>query len=156
MMRVGAARHRKTQGGAVIVEAVVVTPFLLLLILAAAEITNAFVEHNTLTKAVRAGARHAAGNAIVGTTGLVALSPQLVSETRNLVVYGNTAGTGTPVLTGFAPGTIQVQDLGGNDIQVTASYAYTGILGATLPSFGFGSSHDLTPTLRATVVMRAL
>jgi Flp pilus assembly protein TadG len=154
MYQFASKNHR--QKGAVLVEAVVVTPVLLFLILVAGEVTNAFVEHNTLTKAVRAGARHAASNAIVGTTGLVSLSPQLVTETRNLVVYGNTAGTGTRILAGVGPVDIQVQDLGSNNIQVTAAYSYTGILGASLPGFGFGADVGLTPVLSATVTMRAL
>ncbi|MDH3931429.1 MAG: hypothetical protein OET16_04305, partial [Chromatiales bacterium] len=59
-------------------------------------------------------------------------------------------------LPGLTVGDIQVIDLGGNVIQLTASYAYTGILGATLPGFGFGSDGDLTHNLEATVSMRAL
>lgn len=147
---------RKGQRGAAVIEAVVTTPFLLLLMLVAAEVTNAFVDHNTLTKAVRGGARHVAAKAALGTTGTVVLTPQLITEAQSLVVYGNSSSNGSPRLPGLTMGDIQVVDLGDNVIQVTASYAYTGILGATLPSFGFGADGDLIHNLESTVSMRAL
>jgi hypothetical protein len=151
-------RQMKTrrQRGAVLAETAVVMPLLLFLVLATAEVTNAFVDHNTLTKAVRNGARYLSANAVLGTTGIVLLRPDLVTETQNLVVYGNTAGTGTPVLPGLSVANVQVLDLGGDDVAVQASHAYSGILGATLPTFGFGPAGDLTHVLQATVTMRAL
>ena len=134
----------------------VVSPVLLFLLLIAAEITNAFVDHNTLTKAARDGARYLAGTALLGTTGVVDLSTQEVLRTRNLVVYGNAAGTGSPLLPGLAIGSVLVQDAGNSNIRVTVTYAYTGILGNTLPAFGFGNDPDIGMNLSATVTMRAL
>jgi Flp pilus assembly protein TadG len=144
------------QRGAAIVEAVVVAPALLFLILLTAEVTNAFVDHNTLSKAARNGARYLASNAAMGTTGVVSLSAQVVSSTQNMVVFGNVAGTGSPVLPGLAAGNVQVADLGNNVVQLTATYPYTGILGGSLPSFGFGADTSLELNLQATVSMRAL
>ena len=152
-------RFRKTQQqqrGAVLAETAVVLPLLIFLVLLTAEITNAFVDHNTLTKAVRNGARHVASKAILGTTGVVLLQPQLVAEAKNLVVYGNVSGGGTAIISGLAIGDVQVQDLGGDNIAVIASHSYTGILGPILPSFGFGADSSLAHTLSATVTMRAL
>jgi Flp pilus assembly protein TadG len=152
-------RFRKTQQqqrGAVLAETAVVLPLLIFLVLLTAEITNAFVDHNTLTKAVRNGARHVASKAILGTTGVVLLQPQLIAEAQNLVVYGNVTGGGTAIISGLAIGDVQVQDLGGNNIAVIASHNYSGILGPILPSFGFGADSSLTHTLMATVTMRAL
>lgn len=150
-------RQKSTrQHGAALVETLIVTPLLLLLIVGTAEITNVFVEHNTLTKAVRAGARHIAGKAIIGTTGVVVLSPQLITETQNIVVFGNAAGTGTAILNGLAAGDVQVLDVGSDNVQVTANYNYNGIIGSTVPSFGLGSDIGLLYNLRATVTMRAL
>jgi hypothetical protein len=155
-MTMKARMPKKTQRGSAVIEAVVTTPFLLLLVLVAAEVTNAFVAHNTLTKAVRGGVRHVAANAALGTTGTVVLTAELIAEAQSLVVYGNPTPTGSPRLPGLTVGDIQVIALGDNVIQVTASYAYTGILGATFPSFGFGADGDLTHNLEATVSMRAL
>ena len=146
----------RKQRGIAIVEAAVVSPVILFLLLIAAEITNAFVDHNTLTKAARDGARYIAGTALLGTTGVVNLSTQEVQRTRNLVVYGNSAGTGSPLLPGLAIANVQVQNAGNGNIQVTVTYAYTGLLGNTLPAFGFGGDPDLGMNLSATVTMRAL
>jgi len=143
--------------GAVIIEMVVVTPILLFLMLATAEVTRAFVDHNTLTKAVRNGARFVARreNSRPGTSGIVQISAAVQADARNLVVYGNVAGTGTPALSGFAPGDVVVANIGGENIQVTANYATTGILGPILPNF-FGPNINLLHNLQATVTMRAL
>ncbi len=143
------------QHGAVLVEMVLVTPILLMLMLATAEVTRAFIDHNTLTKAVRNGVRYVAANAFQGTTGLVFVSTVLRTETQNLVVYGNTAGTGAPVLPGLTPTDIIVADIGNDNIQVSVSYTINGMLGPALPNF-YGSSISLLHNLQASVTMRAL
>jgi len=143
------------QRGAVLVEMALVTPILLLLMLATAEVTRAFIDHNTLTKAVRNGVRHVAANAFQGTTGIVSISTQLSDEAKNLVVYGNTLGLGSPVLPGLTPANVTVTDLGGNNIQISIAYTISGMLGPVVPNF-FGSSINLLHNLQASVTMRAL
>ncbi len=154
MIRFAKTQHR--QRGAILAETAVVLPLLIFLVVLTAEVTNAFVDHNTLTKAVRNGARHVASHAVLGTTGVVLLQPQLITEAQNLVVYGSISGGGTAIISGLAIGDVQVQDLGGDNIAVIASHSYSGILGPILPSFGFGADSSLTHTLSATVTMRAL
>lgn len=144
------------QRGAALVETIVISPLILLLIVATAEVTNAFVEHNTLTKATRNAARYLSARAVLGTTGIVQLSANTVSETQRLAVFGNVAGSGSPVLPGLAVTDIQVLDLGNNNVQVSATYPYTGLLGGSLPGFGYGDGGNLNVNLRATVTMRAL
>lgn len=151
-----AAMTRRRQGGIALIETVVVAPLLLFLVLLTAEVTNAFVDHNTLTKAVRNGGRHLAGQALLGSAGTVEISPQLAAETRNLVVYGNIAGAGPSILRGLAAGDVQVAAIGSDNVQVTVSYPYSGLLGDSLPALGFGEDTDLGITLEATVTMRAL
>ena len=146
----------KKQRGIAMVETIIVAPLLLFLVLLTAELTNAFVDHNTLSKATRNGARYLSANAALGTTGIVVLRPEVVDAARNLVVYGNEAGTGTPVLDGLTAANVQILDLGGNNVQLTTIYAYSGLLGGTLPSFGYGSDIGLVMNLQATVSMRAL
>ncbi len=151
------AKINKRMRGVAVVETLIVTPLLLFLILIAAEITNAFVDHNTLTKSVRSAARHLANNSILGTTGTVVLTLKATTETRNLVVYGNTVGAGNPILSGLSVSNVQITYLGSDNVQVTASYPYTGLLGGTLPDFGYGGRDiGLTFNLQATVTMRAL
>ena len=146
----------RRQRGAALVETVVISPLLLFLILLTAEITHAFVDHNTLSKSARHASRYLAANAALGTTGTVMLTAQVVNDTRNLLVYGNIAGTGNSILPGLVPGNVQVLDVGTNHVQVTATYAYTGLLGGTLPSLGFCADPGLSMNLQATVTMRAL
>jgi Flp pilus assembly protein TadG len=133
-----------------------VTPILLAMMLATAEVTRVFVDHNTLTKAVRNGARYVAANAYQGTTGVIAVGATLTAETRNLVVYGNTAGTGAPVLPGLTAADITVTDIGANNIRVSAAHTISGILGPVLRSFSGGPDISMVHNLEATVTMRAL
>ena len=144
------------QRGAILAETVVVMPIMIFLVVLTAEITNAFVDHNTLTQAVRGGARHVASNAVLGTTGVVTLQAQLITEAQNLVVFGNISGNPPAIIPGLSVGDVQVLDLGGDNIAVTASHVYSGILGPVLPSFGYGANSSLQHTLMATVTMRAL
>lgn len=143
------------QKGAVLVEMALVTPILLFVMLATAEVTRTFIDHNTLTKAVRDGVRYCAANAYQGTTGVVFIGAALKTETQNLVVYGNTAGTGTPVLPGMSIVDVYVTDIGADNIQVSADYAISGILGPVLHNF-WGPDINLVHSLQATVAMRAL
>ncbi len=147
------------QRGAVLVEMALVTPILLVLVLATGELTRAFIDHNTLTKAVRNGVRYVAANAFQGTTGVVTVSATLANETKNLVVYGSlspAAGT-LPVLPGLTLTDITVLQIAGtNNVEVTASYTITGIVGSVLPNFYGGPSVSNTRILRAAVTMRAL
>ena len=147
---------QKHQRGIAMVETVITLPVILFLVIACAEITNAFMDHNILTKSTRNAVRHLANTAIPGTTGVVDLQANIVAEVQNLLVFGNTAGTGSPILPGLATGNVQVSDLGTNNVQVTVTYPYTGILGNTLPALIFGSDSSLGMNLRATAVMRAL
>jgi hypothetical protein len=144
------------QRGAVLAEMALVTPILLFLMLATAEVSRAFIDHNTLTKAVRAGVRHAASNALRGTTGIVILGGGLTAEIQNLVVYGNIGGSGPPVLPGLTAGNIVVTDVGANNIRVTAAHSISGLLGPVLRSFSGGSDIPMVHNLQATVTMRAL
>lgn len=145
------------QRGLALVETAITLPFLLFVMLAATEFTNAFIQHMTLTKAVRDGARWAAEEAIVDGSGAFQLDAALQNEARNLVVYGNRGGTGTPAVNGLTVANVSVTDVGGQNIEVSVTYAYTGIFGSVLPTFGYGGSDISTIfNMSATVTMRAL
>lgn len=143
------------QRGLALVETAITLPFLLFVMLAASEFTFAFVQHTTLTKAARDGARYAAEEAIDGTL-TMNLNAALRDETRRLTVYGNKAGTGTPLVNGLTVNDVTVSDVGGNNVEVSVTFPYTGILGTVLPTFGYGSNISLLFSLSATVTMRAL
>jgi Flp pilus assembly protein TadG len=143
------------QRGIALVETAITLPFLLFVMLAASEFTFAFVQHTTLTKAVRDGVRYAAEEAIDGTL-TFDLTAAIQNDTRRLVVYGNTAGVGTPAAVGLTVGDVTVTDIGNNIVEVSLTYPYTGILGTVLPTFGYGPNISLLFNMGATVAMRAL
>ena len=145
------------QRGLALVETAITLPFLLFVMLAASEFTNAFVTQTTLTKAVRAGARYVAEEAIDGSL-TVNLTTALQNETKRMVVYGDRSSpvTGAPLVNGFTTGNVTVTALAGNNIRVTVNYPYSGILGSVLPTFGYGSNVSQLFNMNATVTMRAL
>lgn len=120
---------------------------------ATAEIGRVLFQYNTLVKAVRDGARYAAA-AATNSTRVVNITNDMRTATVNLVMTGNTAGTGTPLLEGMEPGRVIVSNDGNGFISVAATYVYRPMLGATLPTFGFGDGIDLSMTLSAAVIMR--
>jgi Flp pilus assembly protein TadG len=147
---------RFKQRGLAMIEFAISVPVLLFLMLATAEIGRILFQYNTLAKAVRDGARYAATNAAVGTTRVVDIDATTRTQTRNLVVTGNRLGTGAALLPGLNVDNVTVTDAGNGFVQVAATYTYIPMLGATLPTFGLGTPVNLTMTLPATVVMRAL
>jgi Flp pilus assembly protein TadG len=161
MTRTSNIHHR--QRGIMMVEFIIVAPLLLLLMLGISEFGRALYQYNTLTKSVRDGARYLAANAVVGSTSTIVIDSTDISETENLVIYGNTAGTGSPKLPGLSAGDITVSCLGGGTacpgvehIVVAAQYPYRSIMGATLATFGYGADVSLGITLTSTMTMRAL
>jgi Flp pilus assembly protein TadG len=147
----------KRQRGLAIVEFTIVLPLMLLLLLATAELGRAFYEYNTLTKTVRDGARYLADVALDGTTGIVDLTDAKIAETVNLVVYGNIAGTGDPLLNGLSVADISVVEANPTHIQVSASYQYSPIFPGGIPTFGLGSGNISTGYMfQAQVTMRVL
>jgi hypothetical protein len=151
--RMGQPRRER---GLALVETALCLPLLLFVMLAAAEVTNVFVQHNTLTKAVRDGARYAAGVSINHGAKVFDLSADIINDTKSLVVFGDTSGAGTAVLPNFSVGEVTVTGIAIEIVEVKATYAYTGIIGSVLPAFGFGPDQSLDFNLEASVRMRAL
>ena len=151
------SRSRNKQRGAVLVEMALVTPILIFMTMATAEVSRLFIDHNTLTKAVRNGARHVASNALIGTTGVANVGAGLAAEARNLVVYGNVNGSGPPVLPGLTTADVSVSLVAGTtNIVVSADHGIGGMLGPVLSSFSGGAGINMTFTLEAEVIMTAL
>jgi Flp pilus assembly protein TadG len=148
----------RTRRGLATVEFAICAPVLFLLMFATAEVGRLLFQYNTLMKSVRDGARFAVTDAAVagGTTRIVNITMQVRNQTRNLVVTGNTAGTGTPLLPGLIANNVTVNDVGNGFVSVVATYTYRPMVGATLPTFGQGGRINLSLPLQATVVMRAL
>jgi len=99
-----ARRFARDERGTQLVELAVVLPVLLVLFGTAAEFGRFFYTYQTLSKATRAGARY-----------LTIKTPNTTDEkAQNLVVYGNTEGTGEPVVSGLTPDMVRVARTGEN------------------------------------------
>lgn len=127
------------QRGLAAVEFVICAPVMLLLLLGCAELGRAFIHYATLSYAVRNATRFVTENAINGTTGVVQLTNDRITQARNLAVFGNVGGSGTPRLPRFQVSHVAVVNAGGGNIRVTATYPYQPMLGPALPNFGQGS-----------------
>lgn len=146
----------RMQRGLAMVEFAITLPLLLILMLGTAELGRLISQYDTLTKAVRDGARYAASTAAMGSTGIVYVTPQIQAAVANLVATGNVNGTGTALLPGLAATNVIVSDAGNGFVSVSATYTYEPMLGATLPTFGLGNPISLAFTLDAAAIMRAL
>ena len=85
-------RFKRSERGAQLTELAIVLPIFLLLFAATAEFGRFFYEYTTLSKAARAGTRHLI---------TAAVNPTEEKRAKNMVVYGNPEGTGSPVLSGL-------------------------------------------------------
>jgi Flp pilus assembly protein TadG len=144
------------QRGVATIEFAICAPVLLLLMLATAEVGRMLIQANTLSKAVRDGARYTARDAANGSTGTVLITNTVRTNTQNLVVTGTMTGTGTPLLPGLTVANVTVTNAGAGFIAVSATYTYQPLLGAALPTFGPSGAITTSVPLTATVVMRAL
>lgn len=148
---------RRRQRGVATIEFVVCAPLLLMMMLAVAEIGRAFVHYVTLSNSVRHSAGYLARNALNGTTDVVVLTGTTVNRARNLAVFGNILGTGTPKLPNYQVSQIQISDAGGDNVRVVATYPYQPMLGPLLPDFGYGSgSTSFNFNMHIAVTMRAI
>lgn len=100
------SRFRSDERGVQLIETAIVVPILLLLFAGVAEFGRYFYEYSTLAKASRLGARYLAAKAASGPNNW-----QL--NAKNIVVYGNTAGTGTPILSGLTTDNVTITYEGG-------------------------------------------
>ncbi|HEX8458577.1 MAG TPA: TadE/TadG family type IV pilus assembly protein [Pyrinomonadaceae bacterium] len=88
----------RSERGSQLVELAIVMPVLLVLLGATAEFGRFFYTYTTLLKGTRAATRY-----------LVSQPPGAGdAAARNLLVYGNTAGTGTPVASGLTTANVKI------------------------------------------------
>lgn len=145
------------QRGLATVEMAIALPVLLLLLLATAEFGRLISQYDTLNNAVRNGARYAASVSANGSTGFVVLTSTIQTDVANLVATGNVNGTGPPLLPGLTPSDVSVSATGNQlYVQVSVTYTYEPMTGATLQTFGTGYAIPLAVPLTAVCVMRAL
>ena len=148
-------KQLRRQRGVATIEFAICAPLLIFLLLATAEIGRLLFQYNALAKSVRDGGRFVA-SASANTTQVPNITNTVRTQTQNLVVTGNSAGTGSAILPGFATDDVNVQIVSNVFVSVSATYDYQPMLGASLPTFGLGDSINLSIPLTATVVMRVL
>jgi Flp pilus assembly protein TadG len=83
---------KRREKGVALTEFALALPMLLIVMLPILEFGRAYYQYNTVAKSVRQAARY-----------LSVRSPGVdVDKARNIVVYGNPAGTGTPLVPGLS------------------------------------------------------
>ena len=95
-------RFRRDEQGVQLLEMAIVIPILLVLFAAVAEFGRYFHEYTTLAKASRLGARYMISKCVNST------SVNYAANAKNIVVYGNTAGSGSPILNGLTADNVDV------------------------------------------------
>ena len=98
-------RFRRDERGVQLVEAAIVLPLMVMMFAAVAEFGRYFYEYSTAAKAARLGARYMCAKSLDGKVDWHA-------KAKTLVVYGNTDGTGTPVLPGLSEANVSITDSG--------------------------------------------
>ena len=134
--------------GVALVEFALILPFLLLLSFATVEFGRALYQFNTVAKSVRDAARY-----------LSAQTPGTrLTEARNLVVYGNTAGTGSPLAPGLTVAQVQTptwQVIGTDPVLNTVTVRVSGYRFQSMFTSAFGHSFgpftysDISATMRS-------
>jgi Flp pilus assembly protein TadG len=90
-------KHRRGERGAAIVEFAIAATIFLTMTFAVLELGRLLWIHNALADATRRAARYAVNQ------------PQTaVSDIKNIAVYGNTAGTGSPLVNDLTPAQVTV------------------------------------------------
>ena len=138
-------RFQRDESGLQLVEATIVIPIFLILFAATAEFGRYFYEYTTLAKAVQGGSRYLS-TAVVGTGDTAA---------KNLIVYGNVAGTGNPILTGLSTTHVDITRTGGfPTVPETTTVQIVGFkhqpifdLGALTKSAGLSLNDDVKPSV---------
>jgi len=148
--------QRKNQSGIAVIEFALVLPILMLLMLATAEFGRAFYQYNTLTKSIRDGARYLSDNSLNG-AGVIELGGTTSTATKNLIVFGNSVGSGTALLDGLSISDITITTIDSQHLKVSASFSYSPIIAAGIPNFGADSqTWNTNYTFQSSTTVRAL
>ena len=141
-------RQQHRQRGVAIIEFALVLPMLLLLTFTVTELGRALYQYNTLAKSVRDAARYLS----IQTPGT------RITETRNLIVYGNIAGTGNPIALGLTVAQVPDpvwQTAGANPTINTVTVRVSGYSFQSMFSSAFGYTFGTIPYADITATMRS-
>jgi Flp pilus assembly protein TadG len=99
-------RFHRDERGVQLLELAIVIPILMVMFAGIAEFGRYFYEYNTLAKALRLGARYLASKSVTSSTNYEGIA-------KNIIVFGNAAGSGSPILDGLTTDNITVTYQGG-------------------------------------------
>lgn len=107
-------REKRTEAGATLLEFTFVAVTFFMMLLAITSGANFYFTQNALVEATRRGARFAATQAFSNPAGTVSGCPVTnggasLTAIRNYAVYGNSAGTGSPLVGNLQPTNINVE-----------------------------------------------
>ena len=100
-------RFTRDESGLQLVEVTIVIPIFLMLFAATAEFGRYFYEYTTLAKAARVGSRYLSVVPVQATEDAAA---------KNIIVYGNAAGEGEPILKDLDPSHVVITRAGGTAV----------------------------------------
>ncbi|UBQ44004.1 TadE/TadG family type IV pilus assembly protein [Comamonas thiooxydans] len=148
--------------GVALIEFALILPLLLILTFITTEFGRALYQYNTLTKAVRDASRYLS----VQDPTIAKNDIQLISKAKNLLVFGNIAGTGSPLAVGLSLSQVPTptwQHAGASPVINTVTiriagcatsappcYKFTPLIsGAFGVNFGTVNFADISATMRA-------
>ncbi|HEU4594461.1 MAG TPA: TadE/TadG family type IV pilus assembly protein [Pyrinomonadaceae bacterium] len=140
----GLRRFARCERGTQLVELAIVLPVMLVLFGATAEFGRFFYTYTTLSKATRSATRYLTVEPLGGSD----------EQAANLVVYGNTAGTGDPLVAGLTTDHVDITRNGGSSSMpefITVSiegFTYQPLfdLGALVGSESISLNIDVSPS----------
>lgn len=145
---------RSRSSGLAIVEFTIMLPLMLFLLLSTAEVGRFIYTYNALTKHAEVGARFLSRQALDGLQN-VQLTGAKSAELKNIVVYGNINGTGTPSVEYLTINDVSVAVSDGTFLQVNISYTYRPMFGNSITIPGIGDLNLAIP-LNTGIKMRAI
>jgi Flp pilus assembly protein TadG len=128
----GLYRFGRDERGVQLVEMAVVLPIFLIVFAAVAEFGRYYYEYTTLAKGARVGVRYLATARTNGLDDLAA---------KNLVVYGNTAGTGNSIISGLTTANVTITRLDGDGVPQTGGIPKT--VGIQITTYKYSPLLDL-------------
>lgn len=138
-------RHQR---GTAILELALVIPMLMMLMVIATDLGRAIMQYNTIAKSARDAARYLS----------IQLPGTRIAEARNLVVFGNPAGTGNPLVPGLAPSHVPTptwQASGALPVITTVTVQVSGFTFTPMMASVFGLSFGTIPFSDIVVTMRS-
>jgi len=146
-------RFRRDERGVQLLEMAIVIPIMLVLFAAVAEFGRYFYEYTTLAKASRLGARYLISKSVNSSINYEVIA-------KNMVVYGNATGTGSPILNGLSANNVEVT-YAGPVSGIPETVTVTIVNYPHVPLFNLGallnnSSLSLAVDVKPSVTMRYL